>query len=41
MHHDQEDGLWLAITLGSLLGFLLYQVSAHHVSELLQWLLRR
>ena len=41
MHHHQEDGLWLAVALGTLFGFLLYLVSGHAVNEYLHWLLKR
>lgn len=36
---DQDDGLWLALLFGTLLGVLLYLVSGHDLNKLLQRLL--
>lgn len=41
VNQEEDDGLWLALLLGTLLGCLLRYVSDDHVNKLVQWILSR
>lgn len=39
MRYDDEEGLWMAIAIGTVLGFLLHLIANPSVAIALRWLL--